>query len=149
MPHQGTFNANPVSAAAGIATLEQVRTGAPSETANKSAARLRKGMNEVIDSLRLNWCVYGTFSEFRYLIGHDLGDVRAAEIDPSVIAYTKLKGVVNPALVQNLRCGLLLHGVDTPAHGGLTMAAHSEKDIDQTILAFEKTLHTMKRSELL
>ena len=149
MPHQGTFNANPVSAAAGIATLEVVRTGVPSETATYMAARLRKGMNEVIDSFRLNWCIYGTFSEFRYLIGHDLGDVRAEEIDPSAIAYTKLKRAVDPGLVQNLRCGLLLYGVDTPAHGGLTMAAHSEEDIDQTIQAFEKTLHKMKRSDLL
>ena len=106
-------------------------------------------MNEVIDSFHLNWCIYGTFSEFRYLIGHDLGDVRAEEIDPSAIAYTKLKRAVDPGLVQNLRCGLLLHGVDTPAHGGLTMAAHSEEDIDQTIQAFEKTLHEMKRSDLL
>ena len=149
MPHQGTFNANPVSAAAGIATLQAVRTGVPSKTANSMAARLRKGMNEVIDSFRLNLCVYGTFSEFRYLIGHDLGDVRAKEIDLSQIEYTKLKRAVDPALVQNLRCGLLLHGVDTPAHGGLTMAAHGEEDIDRTIQAFEKTLHAMKRSELL
>ena len=149
MPHQGTFNANPVSAAAGIETLKLVRTGVPSKTATKMAARLRKGMNEVIDSFRLNWCIYGTFSEFRYLIGHDLGDVRAEEIDPSAIAYTKLKRAVDPTLVQNLRCGLLLHGVDAPAHGGLTMAAHSEEDIDRTIQAFEKTLHKMKQSDLL
>ncbi len=33
--HQGTFNANPLSAAAGIVTLEEVRTGAPQVQANR------------------------------------------------------------------------------------------------------------------
>ena len=149
MPHPGTFNANPVSAVAGIATLQMVRTGRPWRTANEMAARLREGMNTVIDALGLNWCVYGSFSEFRYLIDHDLGDIRAAEIDPHEVAYTKLKRVVNPVLVQNLRCGMLLHGVDTPPHGGLTMAAHSHQDIDQTVQAFEKTLTAMRRDGLI
>jgi glutamate-1-semialdehyde 2,1-aminomutase len=149
MPHPGTFNANPVSAAAGIATLRKVHTGRPSRTANEMAARLREGMNTVIDALGLNWCVYGSFSEFRYLIDHDLGDIRAAEIDPHEVAYVKLKRAVNPVLVQNLRCGMLLNGVDTPQHGGLTMAAHSHKDIDRTVQAFEKTLAAMRQDGLI
>jgi hypothetical protein len=38
---------------------------------------------------------------------------------------------------------MLLHGVDIPSHGGLTMAAHSSRDIDATVQAFEKTLAIM------
>ncbi len=148
MPHPGTFNANPVSAAAGIATLHMVATGRPSRIANEMAARLREGMNGVIDAMGLNWCVYGSFSEFCYLIDHDLGDIRAADIDPHDIAYTKLKGAVDPAIAQTLRCGMLLNGVDIPPNGGLTMAAHSDRDIDLTVQAFEKTLRSMRRDSL-
>jgi glutamate-1-semialdehyde 2,1-aminomutase len=143
MHHPGTFNANPVSAAAGIATLEMVATGEPSRVANDMAAQLRDGMNRVIDSYGLNWCVYGSFSGFRYLIDHGMGDVHAADIDPSDIPIAKLKGDGNAEIERCLRCGMLLHGVDIPPHGGLTMAAHSSRDIDATVQAFEKTLAVM------
>jgi len=148
MPHPGTFNANPISAAAGIVTLDIVRTGNPCRIVNERAARLREGMNRVIDSHNLNWCVYGTFSEFRYLIGYHMPGRRASEIDPYEIAYRSLKGSADPALLRTLRCGMLLNGVDSPAHGGLTMAAHTEEDIDRTVEAFDRTLHSLKREGL-
>jgi glutamate-1-semialdehyde 2,1-aminomutase len=144
MPHPGTFNANPVSAAAGIATLELLRKGEPNRLANEAASRLRDGMNRVIDSHRLNWCVYGSFSEFRYLIGHDMHGRRASDIDPYEIPYTRLKGSSDPLLLQALRRGMLLNGVDVPMHGGLTMSAHSRGDIDHTVEAFSRTLSSMK-----
>ena len=149
MPHPGTFNANPVSAAAGIATLKMVATGRPSRTANEMAAQLREGMNAVIDAMGLNWCVYGSFSEFRYLIDHDLGDIRTADIDIHDIDYMKLKKDVDPATARTLRCGMLLNGVDIPPHGGLTMAAHTSGDIDRTVQSFEKTLRAMRQDDLI
>jgi glutamate-1-semialdehyde 2,1-aminomutase len=148
MPHPGTFNANPVSASAGIATLDIVRTGEPCRIANERAARLRRGMNGVIDAHRLKWSVYGRFSEFRYLIDHGRGDRHAGEIDPLEMHYTKLKGSADPELLQTLRCGMLLNGVDIPAHGGLTMSAHTEEDIDRTVEAFDRTITAMKREGL-
>src|SRR6185295_5965754 len=44
IPHQGTFNANPLSAAAGIATLEIVATTDACQQANDYAARLREAL---------------------------------------------------------------------------------------------------------
>ena len=148
MVHPGTFNANPVSAAAGIATLKMVATGSPSQIANEMGARLREGMNSVIDAMKLHWCVYGSFSEFRFLINHDLGNVRTTDIDPYDIHYTKLKGDEDGVITKALRCGMILNGVDIPTHGGLTMAAHSKRDVDQTVQSFEKTLIAMRRDGL-
>jgi glutamate-1-semialdehyde 2,1-aminomutase len=148
MPHPGTFNANPVSAAAGIATLGIVRSGEPIAKANKMARKLRNGMNETIDRHGLNWCVYGEFSEFWYLMGHDLGDIRAGDFDPSAYDYRKLKGKVDPLLWGSLRCGMLMNGIDIPPRGGLTMAAHSEEDIEKTIDAFDRTLSWMREEKL-
>ena len=44
--HQGTFNANPVSAAAGIATLEILATTDACDRANAYGAEVRAKMNE-------------------------------------------------------------------------------------------------------
>ncbi|MGH9721279.1 MAG: aspartate aminotransferase family protein, partial [Bryobacteraceae bacterium] len=46
--HQGTFNANPVSAAAGVATLRLIRDGGFISKANQTAAAIRKGLNDVL-----------------------------------------------------------------------------------------------------
>ena len=46
--HPGTFNANPVSAAAGSAMLEMVKTGEHHSHADGLNADLIKGMNRVI-----------------------------------------------------------------------------------------------------
>ncbi|CAI8025986.1 Glutamate-1-semialdehyde 2,1-aminomutase, partial [Geodia barretti] len=82
MPHPGTFNANPLSAAAGIAMLRQVKTGVPHEKVNRSAKMLREGLVDVIDQHKLDWAVYGEFSGVKFLIGHGVDGLRAADFDP-------------------------------------------------------------------
>ena len=47
--HFGTFNASPLSAAAGIACLQQVATGEPIRKADRLAAQLRAGFEEVLE----------------------------------------------------------------------------------------------------
>ena len=71
-------------------------------------------------------------------------------IGDSILALfgAPLKGDDDAVIVQALRCGMLLNGVDIPTHGGLTMAAHSKRDVDQTVQSFEKTLKAMGRDGL-
>ena len=38
---------------------------------------------------------------------------------------------------------MLLHGVDLPGLGGMTMAAHSEADLDKTVAAVAGTLEML------
>src|SRR5207253_7617332 len=45
MKHPGTFNANPLSAAAGVATLDLVATGEPGRRGNETARLLRATLN--------------------------------------------------------------------------------------------------------
>src|SRR5439155_3183244 len=47
MKHPGTFNANPLSAAAGVATLEIVATAEPCQVANRIGRLLRQRLNEM------------------------------------------------------------------------------------------------------
>src|SRR5262249_22992476 len=67
MRHPGTFNANPLSAAAGITTLNIVADGEPNRKANDSARLLRKKVNDLFAKRGLDWVCYGDFSSFKLL----------------------------------------------------------------------------------
>ena len=149
MPHPGTFNANPLSASAGIAMLKIVRTGVPHEQVNRSAAMLRNRLNEIIDQHRLDWVVYGEFSEFRFLAGHGVRWMITADFNPAEWDYSDLKDGGNKELLMNLRCGLLLNGIDISVSGGMTMASHTESDVLKTCVAFNQTLEWMKADGLI
>jgi glutamate-1-semialdehyde 2,1-aminomutase len=45
VPHPGTFNANPLSAAAGIAALKIIATGEPTKRAQEMSDMLISGFN--------------------------------------------------------------------------------------------------------
>ena len=143
MPHQGTFNANPVSASAGIEMLKVAGTGKPQEKANQTAAQLRKELNKVIDLHNLDWAFYGEFSAIRFLLGHG-GQQSATTFNPYELDYRELKGASNPELVINLRAGMRLNGVDLMPSGGMTTAGHSHSDVEQTVGALDKTIRQMK-----
>ncbi len=149
MPHPGTFNANPLCAAAGISMLKIVKTGVPHEQVNHTATILRNGLIEVFDQHGLDWAVYGEFSGVKFLIGHDVHGLRAADFNPYDWDYRQLKGGGNPELTKNLRCGLLLNGIDIAGNGGMTMTAHTEADVQQTIAAFDQTIEWMKADGLI
>lgn len=149
MHHPGTFNANPLSASAGIAMLKIVKTGKPNAHSNRIAQILRESLNRVFDKYELDWAIYGEFSGIRFLIGHGEKDLRAVDFNPYEWDYKKLKGGNDEQLLTHLRCGLLLNGVDLAANGGMTTAAHTEKDITQTVRAFEKTIEWMKADRLI
>jgi glutamate-1-semialdehyde 2,1-aminomutase len=137
IPHQGTFNAAPVSAAAGIATLKQVRDTDALNRANRAAAAIRDGMNAILRARGLRWCVFGRFSDFHLFPG----DATPEDIYGSRVPAAKLKGGAAAELVHKIRAGFLLHGVDIAGWpGGLVSAAHSEEDVARTLEAFDGTL---------
>jgi len=147
MPHPGTFNGNPVSAAGGVATLKIVKSENPCERANELCSILRNEMNEVIDKHGLPWAIYGEFSGFRYLLVSDRPG-KAKDFDAYKYDYRKLKKASDPILLQNLRCAMFLNGIDLPSIGGMTMCAHSEEDIEKTIGAFDKAIKWMEKDGL-
>ncbi|MBI2553272.1 MAG: aminotransferase class III-fold pyridoxal phosphate-dependent enzyme, partial [Candidatus Rokubacteria bacterium] len=60
--HAGTFNANPLSAAAGIATLEAVADGMVQARANKLAEELRRDLADVMKRVGAPGAVFGESS---------------------------------------------------------------------------------------
>src|SRR3970282_379633 len=56
--HAGTFNANPLSAAAGITTLDQLADGRAHAGADRAGESLRAGIAKVIERLGVDVHVY-------------------------------------------------------------------------------------------
>ncbi len=67
--HPGTFNANPLSAAAGSTMLSLVATGEHHHHANRLNERLIAALNDVLDRAAIPGRVYGMASYFHILLG--------------------------------------------------------------------------------
>jgi glutamate-1-semialdehyde 2,1-aminomutase len=140
MRHPGTFNGNPLSAAAGIAALRVVADGTPCQVANDAARSLRQRLDALFARTGTPWVAYGEFSTFRLLPGYDGPPPTGDDFIPYGGAIEKLD-VPRPAkLVQAFRQAMLLHGVDVPGLGGFLTAAHTEADVEATAAAVEATL---------
>jgi len=147
IPHQGTFNANPVSATAGITALGIVAESDACHRASQYAAQLRDALNRVIGSEGLDWSVYGTFSGFHIFMNPDHEAITVADLDEGRVNFRKIKAASGSPAAANLRLGLLVQGVDISGWpGGITSAVHGDDDLQRTVAAFEETIRAMKQS---
>jgi glutamate-1-semialdehyde 2,1-aminomutase len=136
VPHQGTFNANPVTAAAGLATLKLVAHGDHIELANRAASGLRERLNEVLQEAGSPWLAYGKFSGFHLFLNPKRRSLRVEDIYNGNVSLDELKGGSTGNLIHQLRCGLILGGADIfPWPGGCVSAVHDEEDIEATAAA--------------
>ena len=143
--HQGTFNANPVSAAAGIAALEIVASTDACERANASATMLRAKLNEVLDAEGVPWAASGTFSAFHIFTNPQNRKITPSTFDPLSHDFVELT-TNPPGIVHKLRLAMLINGVDIAGYpGGIISAAHTEEDILNTVGAFREALKMLKR----
>ncbi|HVC92454.1 MAG TPA: aspartate aminotransferase family protein [Pirellulales bacterium] len=145
VPHQGTFNANPISAAAGVATLGIVADSDVCQRASDYAARLREELARVLRDERVPWAVYGTFSGFHIFTNPKHLSITAADIEAGRCDYRVLKTAVPSSLSTKLRLGMLLHGVEIFSWlGGPTSAVHGPEDLEITVNAFRQTLRLLR-----
>jgi glutamate-1-semialdehyde 2,1-aminomutase len=146
--HPGTFNANPLSAAAGTAMLRLVATGEHHRHADALNGRLVPALNAVIERESVAGSVYGLASYFHVALGQD------APRPSGGIEWTWDDGQLPPrmpaALTMSLKRAMLNHGIDLMGgSGGFTSGVHTEEDIDRTVKAFEASVHEMKAERLL
>ncbi len=146
--HPGTFNANPLSAAAGTAMLRLVATGEHHHHADSLNGRLIPELNAVLEREGVPGGVYGLASYFHIVLGHDLPWPGAG------IEWPWSDGDLPPRmstlLTMSLKRAMLNHGVDLMSgSGGFISGVHSEEDIDRTVLAFEASLPELKAEGLL
>ncbi|HUN48109.1 MAG TPA: aminotransferase class III-fold pyridoxal phosphate-dependent enzyme [Stellaceae bacterium] len=144
--HPGTYNANPLSAAAGIAALDLVGSSDACKRANAIAAALRERLNEVLTQERVPWAVHGTFSGFHIFLNPQRRPIDPLRFDPFALDYREMLSNP-PALARLTRLALLSNGVDVNGRlSGFTSAAHGPEDIDRTAAALKASIR-MLRSE--
>lgn len=147
--HQGTHNAHPCSAAAGIATLDIIRDSDACARASALAAKLRAGLNEVLEEESIPWAIYGEHSFF-HLHSNPLGEaIRPTSFDARKLTIEALKGK-DERMLAKLRLAMLVHGVDLKGfRGGIVSAVHTDADIAFTLDAWRKSLRALKDEETL
>ena len=138
--HPGTFNANPVSAAAGESMLAMVATGKHHVHADALNERLIAGLNSVLDRIGVPGCVYGLASYFHIVLGHEAPRPEGGIEWPGPDAPPQMA----PKVTAALKRALINHGVD-PMGGrtGFVSGVHTDADIDHTIEAFEAAVGEM------
>jgi len=140
--HPGTFNANPLSAAAGSTMLQAVATGEHHRHADELNERLIAELNAVLERSGVSGSVYGLASYFHILIGKEAPRPSGGiEWPDDAGEPPRMSGAVTAALKR----GMLNHCVDLMGGaGGFTSGVHTKEDIDLTVEAFEATVGEMR-----
>ena len=139
--HSGTFNANPLCAAAGIAYLKIIATGEPTRMANQKARQLRDALQREMDERGIVGCVYDSgFSVVHVYFGH----CHLIEQCERVVCLNADK-TRDPGAGQALFMNLALNGVKTPTRGydSFLSAVHTEDDLKKTVEAFGRSLDAL------
>jgi glutamate-1-semialdehyde 2,1-aminomutase len=143
--HQGTFNSNPLCAAAAIATLSIVEREDVSARAERTAEAIRQGLRQVLVEEQIAWGVYGEASAFLIFQNPGRLKIDPATFDPLALGFKGLKGARNPGLAYRLRIALLANGVDIMgAPGGLVSAMHGPREVAHTVEAFRTAVRWLK-----
>jgi glutamate-1-semialdehyde 2,1-aminomutase len=126
----GTFNSNPVCAAAAIATLELVADASLHARANKLGDGLRAAIGEAMKRTGVPGACFGEASIFHV----------SFEGRPGLAGFDRPQ---RGDLYHRLRCALINSGVDWSLHHGWISAVHTEAHIERTAAAFEKAFAAM------
>ena len=142
--HPGTYNANPVSAAAGIAALGILAETDACDRAAAMAEVFRGRMNAMLAREGVGWAVYGTSSGFHLFMNAKGGEVDPLAFDPFEYGMAELKAQPEE-LLRRLRLALLVHGVDVNGRiGGFLSSTHTEMDVDETVAAFRSAIGMLR-----
>lgn len=144
--HQGTYNANPVSAAAALATLGIIEREDVCARADRTAEDLRRGLRNILVEEGIAWGVYGQSSTFSIFLNPKKLSIDPATFDPLSLGFAGLKGARNNDLAHRLRLALIANGVDVMGSpGGMVSAMHGGEEVSQTLDAFRTAVRWLKQ----
>jgi len=144
--HTGTWNANPLTAAAGIAACKFYAGGEVQKRMNQLGAYLRKKGNQVLKERGIDGRLYG-----RSIVHLYFGPIDYEPSDDTMPPTKDFHKLTSGMSTKTRLClHLLYRGVSTIAGRFFILsAAHTEKDIDQTIKVFGDSLDAMIAEETL
>ncbi|MDA0769173.1 MAG: aminotransferase class III-fold pyridoxal phosphate-dependent enzyme [Chloroflexi bacterium] len=148
--HNGTFNANPLSAVAGIKALELIATTSVNDDATAAGEKLKAGLNEVLSKLEIPGCATG-INSLIFLRLNTTEDEADPDRNPNAARAMRAKD--DPALQGNLGLALMNHGVHAGSvHAGarfIMSAAHSDGEIERTLEAVANSLTEVREQGLI
>src|SRR2546428_754279 len=145
--HAGTFNANPLSAAAGVAMLAAVADGQAIRCANQQAAKLRHGMHEILARENVAWKIYGEHSDWKIFFGAEAPPRDGSDQSVQDVEWRRLDAK-NAEQSRALRQALILNGVDFNGARALGGTCHTDEVLGETFAAFEAAIRAMKEEGL-
>ena len=141
LAHPGTFNANPVSASAGIAALRLIRDEAVNEAADAAAAHLKGGLRDAITRMEVAGHVHGIASIVHVALGVECG----CDGEICTLPHTQLAEATSAPRSSLLKLAMLNEGVDMMGGiGFMVSAVHEEEHVDRTVEAFERSLSALR-----
>ena len=142
--HAGTFNANPLSAAAGATCLEMVASQPINERADAAAARLKRGFNEIFGRMEVSGHAHGLAS----LIHLTLKDCDC-DNEVCTMPHGEIKEASNPTKSQAIKRAMINAGVDIMTRGSFVVSmTHGDREVDRTLAAFEESLTAVRKEGL-
>ncbi len=131
----GTFNGNPLSMSAGLATLRVLERGDVYRRLEALGKRIRKGLEEVSQDAGIETRVYGVASMFQmYFTGEEVRDYASA-----------LKA--DAELFLRFQREMLLRGIFLPPSQyecNFLSCAHGEEEVDYTLEKAEEVLRALR-----
>ncbi|MEQ8718257.1 MAG: aspartate aminotransferase family protein [Acidimicrobiales bacterium] len=128
----GTFTENPLSIAAGAATLTVLETTDALERADSSGEMLRSGLRAIVADRGIESTVTGVGS--------------IAQIHFGVTAVSNRRDVLagEPEMTRSVLLGMMAGGVLWPPfHPAITSSAHEESHIDRVLSTMDDVLRTL------
>ena len=141
VPQGGTFNAQPVTAAAGTATLHAIATQGVNARADAMALRLKDGLNEAFIQNEVTGHAHGIAS----IVHINLGAECDCDRGLCAMPYEHIYQTMPQEMTKAMRRAMLVNGVDMM--GGrafLVSSAHEEEVIDRTLEAFSASLKELR-----
>ncbi|MEJ7901099.1 MAG: aspartate aminotransferase family protein [Thermomicrobiales bacterium] len=139
VPQAGTYNANPLAAAAGYAALVKCADSTVQTYCDDLAKKLRVGLNQVITSTNVPGFAWGESSVFHVALGQSATNMVADDLHtPEGVSAEFLKGSGGDKLGMAFEIGMLLEGVHVFHCGGLLSTRHTDADVEHTVAAAER-----------
>lgn len=143
--HPGTFNGNPLSAAAGATALEMIASLPINQQADAMADRLKRGINDVLGRLEIPGHAHGIASMIHVVLADC--DCNRELCTMSHVNITEANA--SPA-VTAMKRGLQNHGVDIMSRETFLVSGfHTEKEIDHTLNAFQESVAAVRAEGLI
>ena len=128
----GTLSGNPVAAAAGLKTLEILKRPGSYEKIFATGRALMEGYARILDDVGIQGRVTGEPPMFDIVF-----------TDREVVDYRSAIG--DPAMNKRLHGLMLERGVLKSENKHYVSLAHDERDVDETLAAFEASIEIMRK----